>query len=296
MSKKSIAIAGGVIAATLVLGTAVGAQAHSLLQGKDIANGTITGANVKSNSIAGNDITNGSLHVADLAPSAIAALHGAKGATGATGATGAAGEQGKTGAAGQDGKDGKDAQALPYGIAHINVQRGSGSAVTWESLSTTLGSPESDQANGSFRFSCSAAQAPCKVSVTAYATTSGVTLYPRVIIEGEDYNTGAVIGNTEYADGTDNNGGTLALTGSAQAVPLGIGGTLEANAGQTYPSNGVVDQHLGAAGPVQRRQHDDLQGRLSTATTPGKRRRPPRNPAVDGAGRPVQHDEKEQLG
>jgi hypothetical protein len=75
--KKSALIAGGVIAAALVVGTGVGAQAHSLIQGKDIADSTITGTNVKSNSIAGNDITNGSLHYSDLAPSAIAALKGA---------------------------------------------------------------------------------------------------------------------------------------------------------------------------------------------------------------------------
>ena len=228
--RKSHLIAGGVIAAALVIGTGVGAQASGLITGKDI----------KSNSVGGDKITNGSLHVIDLAPSSVKALKGQTGLTGKTGATGAQGIAGKDGADGKNGTDGKDAQALPYGIAHINVQRGSGNAVTWESLSTTLGSPESDQASGSFRFSCSAAQAPCKVSVTAYATTSHVSLYPRIIIEGEDYNTGAPIGNTEYADGINNNGGTLALTGSPQDVSLGIGGSLEANAGQTYPSNGVV--------------------------------------------------------
>ena len=74
MSKKSIVIASGVIAGALVIGGGVGAQAHSLIQGKDIASNTITGANVKTNSLTGGDIANGSINYGDLSASAHAAL------------------------------------------------------------------------------------------------------------------------------------------------------------------------------------------------------------------------------
>jgi hypothetical protein len=166
----------------------------------------------------------------------LAAHPGAKGDKGDTGATGATGAKGDTGAAGTN------AQALPYGIALVNVSRGGATATTWGTFSTTIGSPVGDTASGVFRMSCSAAKAPCVISVQAYSTTSGVTVYPRLDISRQDTNN-APTGNCEYADGVDNNGSSIGVgngVANATAVPLGIGGTLDCNAGQTYPTDGIA--------------------------------------------------------
>ena len=154
--------------------------------------------------------------------------------------TGATGAQGATGKDGKNGTDGKDAPAATYGVGNINVSRGGAPATLWQTLSTALGSPVGDTVSGTFRFTCSAAKAPCAVSVSAYATTSGVTVYPRVLITKEDFNTAAPLGTCEYGDGSDNNGAVTALSTTAVAVPLGIGGTLDCGSGQTYPANGVA--------------------------------------------------------
>lgn len=126
-----------------------------------------------------------------------------------------------------------------YGIAQVLVDRGHG-ASAWATYSTSLGSPVGDTTGGAFRFTCNDAQAPCKVSVQAYTTDSGsVALYPRVLIHTQSLN-GGPESYCEYGDGTDNNGGTATLTNTATAVTLGIGGSLDCNAGQTRPDTGVV--------------------------------------------------------
>ncbi|HEY5186236.1 MAG TPA: hypothetical protein VIM19_15340 [Actinomycetes bacterium] len=166
--------------------------------------------------------------------------------TGATGAQGVAGPQGPAGAAGPQGPagapgaTGKDAPAATYGVGNINVSRGGAVASPWQTLSTALGSPVGDTVSGTFRFTCKAAQAPCAVSVSAYATTSGVTVYPRVLITKENFDTGAPLGTCEYGDGSDNNGAVTALSTTAVAVPLGIGGSLDCGSAQAYPANGVA--------------------------------------------------------
>lgn len=168
---------------------------------------------------------------------------GPKGATGATGATGAKGATGATGAAGTNGTNGTNAQALPYGIALVDVSRGGATATTWGSYSTTIGSPVGDTASGVFRMSCSAAKAPCVISVQAYSTTSGVTVYPRLDISRQDTN-GVPTGNCEYADGVDNNNSASPELSHDAANPsvikLGIGGTLDCGAGQAYPTDGIA--------------------------------------------------------
>lgn len=171
-----------------------------------------------------------------------APIAGPKGDTGATGATGAAGAKGDTGAIGPAGTNGTNAQALPYGIALVNVSRGGATATTWGTFSTTIGSPVGDTASGVFRMSCSAAKAPCVISVQAYSTTSGVAVYPRLDISRQDTNN-APTGNCEYADGVDNNGSSIGVgngVANVTNVPLGIGGTLDCNAGQTYPTDGIA--------------------------------------------------------
>lgn len=138
------------------------------------------------------------------------------------------------------------AAAPQYGIALLNISRGGAAATTWGSFTTTLGSPApmGDQATGNLRMSCSAAQAPCVVSLKAYATKAGVKDYPRINIDSTDFNAGGPEVSCEYVDGTDNNGGSIAIgNGAANAttVPLGVGGSLDCNEAQTLPADGVVN-------------------------------------------------------
>lgn len=171
---------------------------------------------------------------------------GAKGATGAAGPAGAAGAKGDTGpagAAGAKGDPGTNAQALPYGVALVQVARNGAAATTWETLSTTLGSPVGDTTSGTFRFTCTGS-VPCEVSVKAYTTVDGYQVYPRLDImsqvegSGENY--------CEYADGADNNGASQTVGTTATAVPLGIGSTADCGAGQ---AGGVVNSILVPNGP-----------------------------------------------
>jgi hypothetical protein len=145
----------------------------------------------------------------------------------------------------EHGKWGGAAPVIPvtqYGVAQILVSRGGADATVWDKLSTPLGGPVGDKATGTFRFTCSAAKAPCFLSVNAYATTDGYSVYPRVLINKSDINTGAPLGQCEYADGTTNDGGTVTLAGDSTPVPLAIGGSLDCGSDQAYPTGGVVDE------------------------------------------------------
>jgi hypothetical protein len=124
---------------------------------------------------------------------------------------------------GKDGKDGKDAQALPYGVAQVKVQRGTGAATPWAVYSTTIGSPVGDTTGGTFRFTCNEAQAPCKVSVAGYATEDGATVYPRVSIQTQSLNGGPQT-YCEYSDGPMS-GALSTDAAAATALPIHIGGS-----------------------------------------------------------------------
>jgi Collagen triple helix repeat (20 copies) len=175
--------------------------------------------------ITGSQIANGTIKLAHINSSTKAALKGKTGATGAQGAVGAqgvAGQQGATGAKGDKGlkgdtgdqgiqgvkgdkgDKGKDADE-EYGVAYVRVQRGTAQSA-WATYSTELGSPVGDTTGGSFRFTCNAGQAPCKVSVAAkvLSDTSGdAKVYPRVLIsKGGDADNGSASDlNCEYGDG-----------------------------------------------------------------------------------------------
>jgi hypothetical protein len=189
-----------------------------------------------------NQIRHGAISLSDLSHHARKMLHGAQGATGPAGPQGLKGAQGPQGAKGDKGDPGKPASTPSYGIASVLVSRGGKTATPWATYSTSLGSPVGDTTGGSFRFTCTPANAPCKVSIQAYTTDSGaVTMYPRVLLESQDYNTpGGPETNCEYGDGIDNSNGSAVLSGTAQPVTLGIGGTLDCGAGQQYPANGVA--------------------------------------------------------
>ena len=138
---------------------------------------------------------------------------------------------------------------LEYAIVTVFVDRGNGPS-RWAFYSAPLGSPAGTTTGGVFRFSCSAAQAPCKISygaaVVSNQSTANATIHPRLLI---NKNTSTFC---ENADGANNNAGlaqiprvpTLADAVVAMQTPLlmGIGGSLDCGSGQPFPPNGVVTQ------------------------------------------------------
>jgi hypothetical protein len=136
-----------------------------------------------------------------------------------------------------------------YAIVTVYVDRGNGPS-RWAYYSAPLGSPAGTTTGGVFRFSCSAAQAPCKISygaaVVSNQSTANAVIHPRLLI---NKNTSTFC---ENADGANNNAGlaqiprvpTLADAVVAMQTPLnmGIGGTLDCGSGQPFPPDGVVTE------------------------------------------------------
>jgi hypothetical protein len=118
------------------------------------------------------------------------------------------------------------------------VTRGTSTA-TFAAYSTTLGSPVADTTGGTFRFTCSTAQAPCSVAAKAAAlsdTSGTVGFYPRLLVMrgGTPSSAQAPDITCEYADGSGGPGGVTALTKQPksstpayQAVPVNIGGSAD---------------------------------------------------------------------
>ena len=76
-----------------------------------------------------------------------------------------------------------------YAIVTVYVDRGNGPS-RWAYYSAPLGSPPGQTTGGVFRFSCSAAQAPCKISygaaVVSNQSTANAVVHPRLLINKED--------------------------------------------------------------------------------------------------------------
>ena len=256
--RKTIMVFGVLVLVLAISGGAFAAK--GLLTGADIKNGSLTGADFKARSLGVGLFSAATLNkITGKQGAAVGGPPGPTGANGQKGDIGAAGVSGSNGAAGAQGLQGtpgasvvgpkgdKGDQGAPwvpsYGIADVKVSRGNGSATTWAKYSTTLGSPVGDTASGSFRFTCSTANAPCKVSLDAYTSgTKSAALYPRMIIYRQDYASGGPSSMCEYGDGTNNNGGTQALTTTPTATTLGIGGSLDCNSTQTYPAAGTASE------------------------------------------------------
>jgi hypothetical protein len=131
-------------------------------------------------------------------------------------------------------------------VASVFVDRGNGPS-RFAIYSATLGSPAGTTTGGDFRFTCTPAQAPCKISFGAavISTQSGnATVHPRLLIHKQADLVNAPITFCEYADGANNNAGlaliprvpTLAGAVSAMQTPLsmGIGGSLDCGSTQTF--------------------------------------------------------------
>ena len=178
---------------------------------------------------------------------------GLQGLTGATGATGPSGPQGPTGATGATGPTGPvGTPDLEYAIVTVFVDRGNGPS-RWAFYSAPLGSPAGTTMGGVFRFSCSAAQAPCKISygaaVVSDQSTDNAVIHPR-LDDPQGYWCAHLF--CENADGANNNAGlaviprvpTLQEAVVAMRTPLtmGIGGSLDCGSTQPYPPNGVATE------------------------------------------------------
>ncbi len=163
-----------------------------------------------------------------------------------TGVQGPQGSQGPQGGSGPSGPQG--AQGPPwtpsYGNAAVLVSRGGHPAAVWATYSTTLGNTVGfgDNTGGVFRFTCSAANAPCVVSIQGEVSggATSATMYPRLLIYKSDINTGQIFGQCEYADGADNSGTYGAIGTSWTPVTMGIGQSLDCGSSQAYPSGGTA--------------------------------------------------------
>jgi hypothetical protein len=140
----------------------------------------------------------------------------------------------------------------------VFVDRGAGTT-RYATFSGELGSPAGTTLSGEFRFSCSPAQAPCKISAGAAVISdqSGTTVaHPRLLIHKQDGGA-APITYCEYADGANNNAGldtiqrvpTLAAAAIAMNTPLsmGIGGSLDCGSAQPYGTGVVTEIWVPAA-------------------------------------------------
>jgi len=161
------------------------------------------------------------------------------------GGQGPAGPPGAPGPPGAAGPPGADAPAAEYAVASVFVDRGSG-PTRYSTSSVALGSPTGSTTSGSFRFSCSAAQEPCKISFGAAVISDqagNAFVHPRLLIHKDS---GTAITFCEYADGANNIAGldqitlvpTLVAAETAMDTPLnmGIGGSLDC--GSTQPPAG----------------------------------------------------------
>ncbi len=166
--------------------------------------------------------------------------------------TGPAGPQGPPGPDGPLGPAGPagPSTAGEYAVANVFVSRGNAAPSIWATYSATMGSPIGTTTGGAFRFTCSHAQAPCKVSIAAAVlsnTTGSAVVHARVLIYKQF--SGGPEDFCEYADGSNNSStpatiSRVPMTTSVASIntPLnmGIGGSLDCESPQTYPSGGVV--------------------------------------------------------
>jgi hypothetical protein len=128
-------------------------------------------------------------------------------------------------------------------VVTVFVDRGAvGGKSRFATYSAPLGSPAGTTTGGSFRFSCSPTQAPCKISFGAAVIsdqTGNAVVYPRLLIhkEAPTSATPAPINFCEYADGANNNAGLAqiprvpslgdAVIAMQTALSMGIGGSLD---------------------------------------------------------------------
>jgi len=147
-----------------------------------------------------------------------------------------------------------------YGLAKVFVSRGGARPARFATFSTTLGSPAGSTTGGQFRFTCTQAQAPCKISwgAAVISQRSGTSIVvPRILVHKQVDVIGAPMTYCEYADGANNNLGaarvqrvpSLRAAATATRVPqtLGLGGSIDCGANQPGPSSRVNEIWVPAA-------------------------------------------------
>lgn len=170
---------------------------------------------------------------------------GAPGAAGPEGPQGPIGPEGPQGPKGDKGEDGKDAP-VAYGVGAVSVKRGTSGPSVWAYYSTRLGSPlgldltnaiGGDTTGGAFRFTCRDTHVTCELSIGA-ATLSDIDgelvyVYPRVLMQKQDFNNGGPQTYCEYGDGSVNALPAQVLTQVTTSTPtytplaLNIGGSAD---------------------------------------------------------------------
>ena len=126
-----------------------------------------------------------------------------------------------------------------YGVAEVFVSRGGARPSRFATFSTALGSPAGSTTGGQFRFTCTQAQAPCKISWGAAVIsqrTGTSTVFPRITVHKQPDITAAPMSFCEYADGANNNLGvarvqrvpSLRAAGPVMRTPqtMGLGGSI----------------------------------------------------------------------
>ena len=147
-------------------------------------------------------------------------------------------------------------QPTKYAVGYVLVSRGKDATgaqnvpARWASYSTSLGSPYGNTASGTFRFTCKPEKAPCIVSFQAETTSTGVSVYPRVMIYKSSFDTGQILGQCEYADGSATPGdGFTSVDQTPTSLIVNIGGSLDCGAsGQTWVAPGNVSSIMVPAG------------------------------------------------
>jgi hypothetical protein len=180
------------------------------------------------------------------------ALYPTAGAQGPAGPKGDQGPQGPQGPAGPQGPPGPagggGSTTSEYGVANVFVKRGDRAPSRFASYSVALGSPVGSTTGGAFRFSCAAADAPCKISLGAAVLSSRsgrALLYSRMVIHKENASSANTpITFCEYADGSGSKTGLnvisrvslrTALGAIRTKLFMGIGGSLDCgDTGQPY--------------------------------------------------------------
>jgi hypothetical protein len=196
------------------------------------------------------------------------ALWPVKRKAGKQGAQGPAGPQGAQGPAGPQGPAGAAAPTPEYGVASVFVSRGGGNPSRFATYSAQLGSPAGTSTGGDFRFTCTPAQAPCKVSWGAAVITTrtgNASVYPRLLIHKQADLANAPMTFCEYADGATNGAGvapasrvpSLAAALTAMQTPrsMGIGSSLDCGSSQTF-SPEVTEIWVPAASAVDTAFYD----------------------------------------
>ena len=139
--------------------------------------------------------------------------------------------------------------AAEYGVANVFVARGGDRPSRWATYSVALGSPVGSTTGGQFRFTCTPAQSPCKISLGAAVLSSEsgrAVVYARITVHkqnGDAVNTPMI--HCEYVDGPANRIQRVPLETAIgeirEPLTMDAGGSFDCGSGQPG-SSGRADE------------------------------------------------------